>query len=472
MFTITHDGDDITNNVTTDSISILDARNSERDSFVFTVEKTPDVTFVPELNKEVIVVLDSQRIYGGVVINYSSQILEAPNLTYTIECSDFTHTLDSKLVTERFISETGDFIISELFADYAPAGFTMTAVSAPATIAAISFNRLTFSQCLDKLARLLNYSWYIDYNKNLHFFAQNAEAAPFNIEDGDGNHINTSLFLRKDISQLRNSIVVEGGDAPTAERTTVAAGDGESTEFSTNFKFATLPVVTVDGVAQTVGKEFIDSTLGGFDCYWSFTQKYVRFETAPPVPSSGTTNVDMTGAPLIPVVAKVPLPSSINKFGLFEYSITDPTLQNSQLAIERAIAELEAHAQENDEGRFETYRAGLRSGQLINVNSVAHGVDELYVIQRVEFRPYPSGSSVAGIWSVELQSTATMTLVQLLQRMLLDEKLEDDEVQTLLTYLTFTDSARASDIIEEIVRYNEPYNWDDVGVDWGYFKWA
>jgi len=180
----------------------------------------------------------------------------------------------------------------------------------------------------------------------------------------------------------------------------------------------------------------------------------------------------MTGAPLIPVVAKVPLPSSINKFGLFEYSITDPTLQNSQLAIERAIAELEAHAQENDEGRFETYRSGLRSGQLINVNSVAHGVDELYVIQRVEFRPYPSGSSVAGIWSVELQSTATMTLVQLLQRMLLDEKLEDDEVQTLLTYLTFTDSARASDIIEEIVRYNEPYNWDDVGVDWGYFKWA
>lgn len=470
MLVITHNGQDITDNVNTDSMSILDARNSERDTLVFSVEKTPDVTFVPELNKEVIVTLDGDRIYGGIVLNYSSQMVEPPNITYQIECSDFTHTLDSELVTERFISETANFIIAELFADYAPAGFTANDVVADVTIDRISFNRLTLSQCLDKIARLINYSWYIDYNKNLHFFAQNSDAAPFNLQDGDGNFIPTSLALRKDISQLRNRIIVEGGEAPANQRTTKAAGDGESTEFDTKFKFSETPTVLVDGVAQTVGTEYIDTS--GFDCYWSFNEKYVRFETAPPAPSSGTTNVEITGLPLVPVIARVPLPTSISKYGLFEYAVTDETIQNSAVAIERAIAELEAYSEENNEGRFETYQVGLRSGQLITVNSAAHGVNEQYVIQRVEFRPYPNGSNLAGVWSVELQSTATMSLVQLLQRMLLDEKLDEDEVRTLLTYLTFNDNAVAADVIEPLVRYNEPYNWDDVGVEWGYFKWA
>lgn len=470
MLVITHDGIDITDLVATDTLSILDARNSERDTLVCRIDKQPSDTFVPQLNKEVIVTLDGVRIYGGVVINYSSQRPEPPTVNYQIECSDFTHTLDSQLVTERFIGETANFIIAELFADYAPAGFTANDVVANVTIDRISFNRLTLSQCLDKIARLLNYSWYVDYNKNLHFFAQNSDAAPFNISDGDGNHIPTSLVLRKDISQLRNRIIVEGGEAPANPRTTRAAGDGESTEFATNFKFAELPTVLVDGVAQTVGVEGLDTS--GFDCYWSFQQKFIRFDVAPPAPTVGTTNIEITGNPLVPIVARVPLPSSINQYGLFEYAITDETIQNSQVAIERAIAELEAYAEENNEASFETYRAGLRSGQLITINSASHGVNEQYVIQRVNFMPYPNGSDRDGVWSVELQSTATMSLVQLLQRMLLDEKLDEDEVVTLLTYLTFSDSAQATDVIEQIVRYNEPYNWDAVNTEWDYFKWA
>lgn len=469
MLVITHDSVDITANVSTDSMSIADARNSERDSLVFSVEKTPDVAFLPELNKEVIVTLDGTRIYGGIVINYQSQIIEKPNVTYTIECSDFTHLLDSELVTERYIDETGNTIVSDLFSNYAPTGFTANNVVVPNTIQRVSFNRLTLSESLDKLARMLNYSWYIDYNKNLHFFAQNSEPAPFNIADDDGNFIATSLVLRKDITQLRNKIVVEGGEAPTNSRTTKAAGDGETTEFATNYKFESVPTVLLDGVPQTVGKEFLDTS--GFDCYWSFQQKYVRFDSAPPAPSSGTTNIEMTGQPLVPVIAKVPLPSSINKYGLFEYPIYDETIQNSQQAIERAIAELEAHAEENNEASFETYRAGLRSGQVININSPLHGVNEQFVIQRVDFQPYPNGSDKDGVWSVELQSTATMSLINLLQRMLQDERLDSDEIETLLTYLVFQDGTEASDTIESISSKSEPYNWDGTDVDWGYFKW-
>ena len=468
---ITHNAVDITNLITTDTASILDAINSERDSFNFQVEKTPEVTFEPLLNKEVIVTLDGVRIFGGTLITYSSQAIEPPSLTYTVECSDFTHSADSELITERFIDQTGEYIIGYLFDNYL-ASFTYTNIVFPATVARVSFNRLTMTQCLDKLARLGNYHWYIDYNKDLHFFPKNTEAAPFNLTDTSDNYIVSSLVIRKDIAQLRNKILVEGGEIPTNERTALATGDGETTEFTTKFKFAELPIVLVDGVARTVGTEHIDTT--GFYCYWSFQQKYVRFDSAniPAAPSSGTTNIEMTGKPLVPIVAKVPLPSSINKFGLVEFAITDQTIKNQDLAIERAIAELEAWADENAEAMFDTYTAGLRSGQIINITNTMHGVSEDFVIQRATFVPYPNDSEKAGVWSIELASTATMTLIQLLQKMLLNEKLEDDELESLLTYLTFEENAVASDILESVTAKTEPYNWDAVGTDWDYFKWA
>lgn len=462
---ITHNAVDITALVKTDSVSIMDAINSERDSLNFEVEKLPAETFTPILNADVIVTLDSVRIFGGRVISHSSQMVEAPAITFSVECSDYTHTADRALITERFIGDTANDIIAYLFDTYLP-DFTYTNVDVPQVIERVSFNRLTMSQALDKLAKLGNFNWYIDYYKDLHFFAKNDEAAPYSITDDSNNYIPTSLIVRKDISQLRNKIVVEGGKIPTAARTTTWTGNATQKEFPTNFEFAEQPTVTVNGVAQTVGREYLDTA--GFDCYWSFQQKYVRFETAPPA----TQLIAMTGQPLVPVVAKVPLPTSIGVYGQYEFAITDPTIKSQALAIERAIAELEAWAEANNEAEFETYTAGLRSGQTINITHTGHGIAENFVIQRVEFKPYPNGSDVAGVWAVTLSSTATLTLVKLLQKLLLEEKLEDDELETLLTYLIFEENAFASDTLVSVTAKTEPYNWDDTDVDWGYFKWA
>lgn len=462
---ITHNAVDITAQVKTDSVSIIDAINSERDNLSFIVEKLPSDTFVPLLNTDVIVTLDGTRIFGGKLINYKSQVVEPPTLEYSIECSDYTHNADRSLITERYINQTAEDIIADLFTTYLP-DFTYTNVVAPQLIARVSFNRLTMSQALDKLAKLGNFSWYIDYFKDLHFFAQSGEIAPISLTDTSDNYIPTSLIVRKDISQLRNKIVVEGGEVPTAARTTTWVGNGTQKEYPTNFKFAEKPTVTVNGVAQTVGVEFLDTA--GFNCYWSYQQKYVRFETAPP----STHPVAMTGQPLVPIVAKVPLPTSIATYGQYEFPITDLSIKSQELAVERAIAELEAWADANAEAEFATYTAGLRSGQTININSALHGINEDFVIQRVEFTPYPNGSEQAGVWRATLQSTATLTLIKLLQKLLLDEKLEDDELQTLLTYLEFNENATAGDTIDSITAKTEPYNWDDTGVDWGYFKWA
>lgn len=462
---ITHNAVDITALVKTDSVSIVDALNSERDNLSFTIEKLPSDTFVPLLNTDVIVTLDGTRIFGGKLISFNSQIVEPPTLEYSIECSDFTHTADRSLITERYIGQTAAAIIADLFTTYLP-DFTYTNTIAPQVIARVSFNRLTMSQALNKLAKLGNFNWYIDYFKDLHFFAKNDEAAPFNLTDTSDNFISTSLVIRKDISQLRNKILVEAGKIPTAARTTTWVGDAVKKEFATNFEFAELPTVTVNGVAKTVGVEFLDTA--GFDCYWSFQQKYIRFDTAPVV----THPVAITGQPLVPIIARIPLPTSITAYGQYEYAINDPTIKSQALAIERAIAELEAWAEANVEAEFSTYTAGLRSGQTVNINSTLHGTNEDFVIKSVSFSPFPNGSTRAGVWRATLASTATMTLIELLQKLILEEKLEDDELKTLLTYLSFDENAVAGDTIQSITAKTEPYNWDAIGVDWGYFKWG
>lgn len=467
MIVVTHNGTDITAHVNTDDFDTTDERNSTRDTLEFTIEKSPG-GFTPLLNAEILVTLDGVRIFGGSILSLQTQIIAPPVVVYSVECVDFSHQMDRRLITERFIDEPVNDIIAYLFTTYAPT-YTITNVVAPQVIARISFNRLTLSECLDKLAKLNNFNWYVDYYKDLHFFARNEEPAPFDLTDTSNNYVIESLRIRSDLSQLRNIVQVEGGEVPISARTTKHAGDGETTEFPTNFKFSELPTVTVNGVAKTVGTEYLATTT--FDCYWSFTEKYVRFDPAsiPPAPGSGTTNIEITGTPLVPLVAVVPDETSIAEFGEFEHSLTEPTIRSEDQAIDRGLAELEAYAAELTEASFDTYTPGLRSGQVLSINSTLHGVDATYVIQRVSFRPYPNGSELSGVWSVTLASTATMSLIDALRGLLKPESLADDELQVLLAFYRFSDSAVGSDEVEAPTFTTGPYLWS--ASDWSFAAW-
>lgn len=455
MIVVTLNGTEITDKIDPESFSITDERNSNRDTCQFVIEREPG-GFAPALNAEIIVTLDGTRIFGGSIVSFETSVEAPPTVRYSVECLDFTYQADRKLITERFSDDTVNTIIGSLVSTYAPT-FTVSNVDADLTISKISFNRLTLSQCLDKLANVTGYLWYIDYHKDVHFFSRNAEQAPFDITDSNGSHITKSLRIRSDLSQLRNIVEVTGGETPTATRTTKHAGDGETTEFPTHFKFDTIPTVTVNGSPVTVGVEYLDTA--GFACYWSRAEKYVRFDTAsiPPSPTSGSTNIEFTGNPLVPIVAVVPDNESIVEFGEFEFALTESTLRTENEVIDRALAELEAYAEELTEASFETNRPGLRSGQIITINSDLHEVNGQYVIQRASFKPYPNGSGLDGTWFVSLASTATMTLVEALRGLLKKEELEADELRVLLAFYRFSERAEGTDAVDTPETTERPY---------------
>jgi len=62
-----------------------------------------------------------------------------------------------------------------------------------------------------------------------------------------------------------------------------------------------------------------------------------------------------------------------------------------------------------------------------------------------------------GVWSAKLASTATMTLVDALRKLLSDEKLEDDERQVLLAFFRFTDRVTGGDSVDTPETTGKPY---------------
>jgi hypothetical protein len=297
------------------SVRIQDNINQRRDTLVFRVKKAPGQEFAPQINQEVVVNFESERIFGGVITNVQIKVESINHIVYEVTCSDYSHLLDRRLVLERFANETVAGILAFILNKYDNEGFTISNVIGDQEIGSITFNRIMISECIEKLAEVTGYSWYVDYYKDIHFFPKNEEAAPFNLTDTSNNYLWESLEISNDLSQIRNIILIEGGDQEGNQRTeefTAVGTEEERTYYRLAHKFATLPTVKVNNVEVDVGTENFDKD-EDFDAMWSFQQKYIRF-TSGNIPAE-TNVITVTGIPLFPIVAKIQNTTSVLQYG-------------------------------------------------------------------------------------------------------------------------------------------------------------
>ena len=477
---------DRTNRVQYQSLKISDQVNQRRDTCSFVIKKTKDQVFKPEVNQEVIVLDGTTRIFGGIITHVATRVESVDHLVFDVDCADFSHLLDRRVVNERYRNRTVQFILDDILTKYDTEGFTLNNVDGGQNINSVTFNRVHISEAIEKLAEMTGFSWYVDYHKDIHFFPKNGELAPYNLTDTSGNFIWESLSLDNDFSQLRNAVFVQGGEEQGNERTeefTAEGDEDERTYFRLAHKFAEKPDVRVGAVTQTVGIEFLDDD-GNFDCMWSFQEKYIRF-TDGNIPSVNDV-VDVKGIPLFPIIVRVQSRTSIGQFGVYEFVIRDRSIQSRDEAKLRAQAELRAYQDGLIEGSFRTYEKGLRSGQRITINSPLRGINEDFVIQRVNFR---MRTQEDGEWTVELATLRSVGVIAFLQNLLRDRGISEGESETLLTFLQFDDQVNVSDTLtlpSEVT--SPPYMWmsDDPAQDattisnnptktpikWNYWTWA
>lgn len=432
------------------SLNITDRINQATDLASFSIEKYPSQTFVPEVNQEVIITVDGTRAYGGVIVEVAHSMLTPTSIIYDVTCKDYSHYLDRLLVIERYTDTNVQAVILDLIDRYADDyGFTGDGVmGADIPVASVSFNEIKLSDCLDKLARLTGCYWYVDYFQDIHFFKKSTELAPFDLTDTSGNYIYMSLALKDDFSQIRNSVKVRGGEAIAEERTELLTGDGEKDTFPLANKFSELPVVEVDGYPVDVGIDFLQNDID-FDVMWNFQQKYLRFTAGntPGAPLSGETNISVTGLPLKPIVVQRVDSVSIARYGLFEHSIRQDTIRSRDEALQFALADLQSYADKISAGSFQTYTPGLKSGQTIRINSALRDWNELCIIQGVTFTMLTPTDYK---WSVDVATVKTLSVVEFLQKLLLKDRIEAGEDETLLNFFQFSDAFTMNDLLGDI----------------------
>lgn len=483
-YNVSIEGVDRTADVRAKTLRIDDVINDKANTCSFILDDLHSLG-IPNPEDEVIITLDDgTKLFGGTIhsIGYTDVTDGGGERLLAIQCTDYTRLLDRNLVHKSYESMTDKAIIEDIVATYCiGSGITTTNVNVGFTIDQISFNYLQPSQCLRKISEMAGRNWYIDYDKDIHYFAlDEGEAAP--IAAIDGSTVVKNLELSRNASQLKNRVYVRGGTKLSDYTTYVELGDGQKRKFVLPDKphDVTIEVDTGSGyVTKTVGIKNVDLT--GFDWYLNFQEKYLEQDSGGSVLTSAH-KLRVTYKYDIPILVAVEDHASILEYGQREFVIFDKSITTTQAARDRASAELIDYAETLVEGAFETWETGLHSGQSIYVTVADAGItNQQYLIQKVTASAIGSGHYK---YKVSIASAKTIGIIKFLIKLLEANKnlieLDDDEVIDEL--FSVQDSLLSDSIVDSLtIDSAGPYaTWcpdsltssPSTRARWGLFQWG
>ncbi|MDF1498514.1 MAG: hypothetical protein P1P85_04150 [Patescibacteria group bacterium] len=384
---------------------------SQVDVLKFKLKKFGTRSYRPQVTEEIEVYDGATKIFGGVISKIKKEREGIYTSVYEVEVKDYTHLLDRQLVPTDYENKSPEYIINDILTNYTDGSFTQINVAVTGiTIEFIKFDYVQPSKALQELAELIGYDWYVDYNKDIHFFSKAiGETAPWDITDTNGYAVDNSLEIKIDDSQLRNTIYVRGGEYVGSSRADkVGSGDGTTNIFKLPYRYDIEPSVTVGGVAQTVGVDFIDSE-DSYDCLWNYNEKIIKFKTAP---ASG--DVVVTGSPLIVVLIKAQDNASVAANGKYEFRIVDKKIKTKEAARMRAQAEMTDYANKLEEASFVTYTTGLKSGMRINIYSDILNENKSFIVNKIQTTIIDSGNNFE--YKINLVTQRTLGIIDFLQK--------------------------------------------------------
>lgn len=452
------------------SLQIEQNLTSLVDRAKFNIRKYGTRTYTPTVGNDIVVYDGSDKIFGGEITGIQEEVESGGGgVVYEIEATDWTYLFDSELVFKAYDSETVEDIIDDIVTNFTDGSFTTNNVSSTFTIDSIVFNGVSPSRCLKRLADILNYDWYIDPDKDIHFFAKFSELAPYDLQDDSGNYIYKTLKRKIDGTQIANTVYVRGGEynADTyTDEITVSGSDTKS--FLLPYKFANLSIELDTGsgfVAQTLGVDFI-SDFSSVDVLYNYAEKTIRWENAL---SSGDI-IKFSGNPKVPVRAVASDPVSIAEFGTKEKIIEDKTIEDLATARRRAVAEVNTYKDEVEDLEFRTYNSGVRAGQTINLSSTVRNCDIDFIIRKVTFKTL---TPTDYFYKVTCITTRKLELVTLLQELMepdpkqndADEVAEIIEVNTNTITVTESITSVSATEIDDTITITEDIDKDPLGLD-------
>lgn len=461
----------------------VDAITSEPDTLDFTLyDKSASIN--PVQGEEIMVFKKASagatpvKWFGG-EITYADPQEEAPGqlrFIYAISCRDYTARLDKELATTSYEDSSCETIIDGLIDTFANEFSTFGVQTGP-TISKVVYNYKRISECLEELAKKAGYEWYVDYERDIHFFYKSTYTAPYSLTEvaATTGHYRDLLF-QVDKSQLRNRVTVRGGIYISSElHTQYAEADGEQTSFQLDYKPRTPITAYVDTgggyVEKTIGADGINTS--GYDFVVNYSEKLLKNLDLATLTAGHILKV--TYKREIRVIAQYTDWASVQALrdieggnGYYEHYIEDESAETVDAALEVAKADSAEFSNAVVSGSFTTDQTGYRSGQLLTVNlpTWQYG-SKTYIIQRVTSRLREDGTT----FEYDIEFAGRLKGLSDLLIALLDSsrKITIREDETTHRFISGSDeSISVSETDPTSTLFTPPYKW---GADADQGKW-
>lgn len=207
------------------SLEVTEGLEPHGDTCSFLVEipnvLVPDTIDRPKSGNPVLVRIGGTIHFKG-IIGIATEDPFNPDVTrYHCECTDFTRWLDRKLITvERGAELAGDRIkalVAWIRIDLPSFPFGTTHVENGFTVAAETYDYVPLSSVLDEVSEACHYQWYVDFDKEIHFFALEENPSPLNVSYGNeldlddtGNLDIGNVVVTEDTTQVKNRVYIKG----------------------------------------------------------------------------------------------------------------------------------------------------------------------------------------------------------------------------------------------------------------------
>jgi hypothetical protein len=484
---ITDNGTDISSSVDWRSVDMVSVLTKEVSTLKFNIRigsgQTVPAKTVPVVG-DLINLYDSTGIIFGGTCTEVEATIEGLMLTWQVTCTDWSYLFDGTLVKKNYaMMDPHDIVVDLVNTFCGSKGFTTTHVqTGNFLVASIKFNYQQPTKALESLAKLIGWDWYIDPNKDVHFFLGDVEdavgdggVAPITVDAVSGKIEWNSLDVDLNLQNMQNSVFVIGGNYTK----TFTAGntpdtfltDGTRQFFSTSYPYDISTItVTLDGVSQTIGTAN-QTDPATVEVLYNDAQRWVQFTSG--APAAGHT-VKVFGNAKVPIVAHAGDNASVATYGEYQSVIVDTKITTVPEAQARAQAAILQFGHPVYDVKFNTLMPGYAIGQAITVNLPAFNINKQLVIKRVEavgFAPGPNGMLE---YQIECIGSDNVTFTDLMTTLL----------QTEANQTTVDDSTVNENLVvdEEDVTVTEtlstatsakPYHWGNVlsQIRWGFFVW-
>ena len=290
---------------------------------------------VPKEGVDVIVTRTDtgERIFGGLASNIIGHV-EGVSRYWDIQCQSYTVLLDrilfyyyyppcftyTNLAAQALVGDVailGHMFEKSVVGMYGQATTASEIAVSPTyvqqgspSLVALNVNYMYAREAIELLANYVGFNYYVDYNKNLHYYYKETNLPPFclssasaQLPDSAGNLLDpieyNGMIWQRDATRIINNYLVFGTSVSSDTKTSTIANNGVKTTLSMAFNGTASPILPPPGkaqvevyvnsgsdvsptwVTQTVGTMYIDDA-GSYNVLADYTNLVLNFAVAPP----------------------------------------------------------------------------------------------------------------------------------------------------------------------------------------------